>query len=67
MRNCLLPDLDKGSSHIAVAGASQEVDDYTIISPSLECIQLFIEVCANDMYSHLSNWMLILVIYVVLF
>ena len=27
MRNCLLPDPDEGSSHIAVAGASQEVDD----------------------------------------
>ena len=27
MRNCLLPDPDKGSSHIAVEGASQEVDD----------------------------------------
>ena len=27
MRKCLLPDLDEGSSHIAVAGASQEVDD----------------------------------------
>ena len=27
MRNCLLPDKDEGSSHIAVAGASQEVDD----------------------------------------
>ena len=27
MRNCLLPDPDKGSSHIVVAGASQEVDD----------------------------------------
>ena len=27
MRNCLLPDPDEGSSHIAVAGATQEVDD----------------------------------------
>ena len=27
MRNCLLPTLDEGSSHIAVARASQEVDD----------------------------------------
>ena len=27
MRNCLLPALDEGSSHIEVAGASQEVDD----------------------------------------
>ena len=27
MRNCLLPDPDEGSSHIAVAEASQEVDD----------------------------------------
>ena len=27
MRKCLLPDPDEGSSHIAVAGASQEVDD----------------------------------------
>ena len=27
MRNCLLPDPDEGSSHIAVAGASQQVDD----------------------------------------
>ena len=27
MRNCLLLDKDEGSSHIAVAGASQEVDD----------------------------------------
>ena len=27
MRNCLLPDPDEGSSHIAVAGASQKVDD----------------------------------------
>ena len=27
MRNYLLPDPDEGSSHIAVAGASQEVDD----------------------------------------
>ena len=27
MRNCLLPDPDEGLSHIAVAGASQEVDD----------------------------------------
>ena len=27
MRNCLLPNKDEGSSHIAVAGASQEVDD----------------------------------------
>ena len=27
MRNYLLPDPDKGPSHIAVAGASQEVDD----------------------------------------
>ena len=27
MRNCLLTDPDEGSSHIAVAGASQEVDD----------------------------------------
>ena len=27
MRNCLLPNLDEGSRHIAVAGTSQEVDD----------------------------------------
>ena len=27
MRNCVLPDPDEGSSRIAVAGASQEVDD----------------------------------------
>ena len=27
MRKCLLPALDEGSSHRAVAGASQEVDD----------------------------------------
>ena len=27
LRNCLLPDKDEGSSHIAVAGASQGVDD----------------------------------------
>ena len=27
MRNYLLPDPDEGSSHIEVAGASQEVDD----------------------------------------
>ena len=27
MRKCLLPAPDEGSSHIAVAGASQEVDD----------------------------------------
>ena len=27
MRNSLLPDPDKGSRHIAVAGASQEVND----------------------------------------
>ena len=27
MRKCLLPNKDEGSSHIAVAGASQEVDD----------------------------------------
>ena len=27
MRKCLLPDPDKGSSHIAVGEASQEVDD----------------------------------------
>ena len=27
MRNCLLPDPDEGSSHIAVEGVSQEVDD----------------------------------------
>ena len=27
MRKCLLPALDKGLSHRAVAGASQEVDD----------------------------------------
>ena len=27
MRNCLLPDPDEGSSHIAAAGASKEVDD----------------------------------------
>ena len=64
VRNCLLPDPDKGSSHIAVAGASQEVDDYTIVSPTLECMQLFIEVCANDLYSHLCNWMFISVIYI---
>ena len=27
MRKCLLPAPDEGSSHLAVAGASQEVDD----------------------------------------
>ena len=62
MRECLLPATNEGSSHRAVAGASQEVEDYTIVSPSLECIQLFIEVCANDLYSHLCNWMFISVI-----
>ena len=63
MRKCLLPDPDEGSGHIVVAGVSQEVDDYTIVSPTLECLQLFIEVCANDLYSHLCNWMFISVIY----
>ena len=64
MRNCLLPNPDEGSSHRAVAGASQEVDDKTIVSPTLECMQLFIEVCAKDLYSHLCNWMFISVIYI---
>ena len=64
MRKCLLPTTDEGLSHRAVAGASQEVDDQTIVSPTLECMQLFIEVCANDLYSHLCNWMFISVIYI---
>ena len=66
MRKCL-PALDEGSSHRAVAGASQEVDDEMIVSPTLECMQLFIKVCANDLYSHLCNWMFILVIYMLFF
>ena len=64
MWKCILPAPDEGSSHRAVARVSQEVDDYTIVSPTLECMQLFIEVCVNDLYSHLCNWMFISVIYV---
>ena len=64
MMKCLLHAPAEGSSHRAVAGASQEVDDYTIVSPTLECMQLFIEVCANDLYSHLCNWMFISAIYI---
>ena len=64
MRKCLLAALNEGSSHRVVAGATQEVDDYTIVSPTLECMQLFIEVCANDLYSHLCNWIFIPVIYI---
>ena len=34
MRKCLLPAPDEGSGHRAVAGAPQEVDDKTIVSPT---------------------------------
>ena len=35
-----------------------------MVSLSLECMQLFTEVCVNDLYSHLCNWMFISVIYI---